>query len=142
MVRRYELTDEAWAHIEPLLPAREPRRGGRWRDHRTVLNGILWHLYSGAPWREIPERYGPWQTCYDRFRRWSADGTFDRILAHAQIAGRPDTQDETTEIEVFVDGSVVRAHQHSAGARPSVAELEKGGPAPRIGRIWAGRGAG
>lgn len=55
---------------------------------------------------------------------------------------RPDTQDEATEVEVFVDGSVVRAHQHAAGARPSLAELEKGGPTPAIGRIWAGRAVG
>jgi transposase len=87
--RRYELTDEAWAHIEPLLPSDEGKRGGRWRDHRTILNGILWHAYSGSPWRELPERYGPWQTCYDRFRKWAADGTFDRIFEHVQVAGQP-----------------------------------------------------
>ena len=68
MVKKGELTDEAWAQIAPLLPE-NGRRGGRWRDHREVVNGILWKLRTGAPWRDLPERYGPWQTCYDRFVR-------------------------------------------------------------------------
>ena len=63
MVKRGELTDEAWAQIAPLMPE-NGRRGGRWRDHRTVVNGILRKLRTGAPWRDLPERYGPWQTCY------------------------------------------------------------------------------
>jgi transposase len=62
VVGRGELTDKAWAQLAPLLP-RNQRRGGRWRDHRTVVNGILWKLRTGAPWRDLPERYGPWQTC-------------------------------------------------------------------------------
>jgi transposase len=83
MVKKGELTDEAWARIAPLLPE-NGRRGGRWRDHREVVNGILWKLRTGAPWRDLPERYGPWQTCYDRFSRWRRDGTWDRLLADAQ----------------------------------------------------------
>ncbi|PMB02707.1 hypothetical protein CEN49_24930 [Fischerella thermalis CCMEE 5273] len=63
MAKRGELTDEVWATIEPLLPKNQPRRGKPWRDHRTVINGILWRLRTGAPWRDLPERYGPWQTC-------------------------------------------------------------------------------
>ncbi|WP_285584040.1 IS5 family transposase, partial [Actinoallomurus iriomotensis] len=84
MVRRHELSDAAWARIEPLLPAHPPR-GGRWRDHRQVVNGIVWKIRTGADWRDIPERYGPWQTLYQRFRRWSADGTWDRLLEHVQV---------------------------------------------------------
>jgi transposase len=83
MVKKGELTDEAWAQIAPLLPE-NGRRGGRWRDHREVVNGILWKLRTGAPWRDLPERYGPWQTCYDRFSRWRREGTWDRLLADAQ----------------------------------------------------------
>jgi transposase len=83
VVRRHELTDQAWAQIAPLLPA-GGRPGGQWADHRRVLNGILWKLATGVPWRDLPERYGPWQTCYERFRRWQADGTWQRLLAHAQ----------------------------------------------------------
>ena len=75
MVGRRELTDKAWAQLAPLLPGNQ-RRGGRWRDHRTVVNGILWKLRTGAPWRDLPERYGPWTTCYDRFIRWRRDGTW------------------------------------------------------------------
>jgi transposase len=69
MVGRGELTDTAWSSIE-ALPPRSGARGGQWRDHRTVINGILWKLRTGAPWRDLPERYGPWQTCADRLYRW------------------------------------------------------------------------
>jgi transposase len=124
MVRRGELTDEAWAQIEPLLPE-YGRRGGRWRDHRTVVDGILWKLRTGAPWRDLPERYGPWQTCFDRFVRWRRDGTWDRLLSHAQTKS-----DAVGEVEwlVSVDSMVIRAHQHAAGARHEPgARDEKGG---------------
>jgi transposase len=79
VVGRGELTDTAWAQLAPLLPGNR-QRGGRWRDHRTVINEILWKLRTGAPWRDLPERYGPWQSCYDRFVRWRQDGTWDRLL--------------------------------------------------------------
>jgi transposase len=124
VVGRGELTDTAWAQIAPLLP-RNQRRGGRWCDHRRVINGILWKLRTGAPWRDLPERYGPWQTCYDRFIRWRRDGTWDRLLAHAQTKS-----DAVGELEwvVSVDSSSVRAHQHAAGARKRPARADtKGG---------------
>jgi transposase len=63
VVRRHELTDQAWAQIAPLLPP-TGRPGGQWADHRRTVNGILWKLSTGVPWRDVPERYGPWQTCY------------------------------------------------------------------------------
>ena len=115
---RGELTDKAWAAIEPPLPPADGARG-RWRDHRQVINGILWKLCTGAPWRDLPQRYGPWKTCHERLRRWTADGTWDKILARAQV--RDDRQ--PVDWVVAVDSSVVRAHQHSAGAR------KKGAPA-------------
>ena len=71
---RGELTDGAWARLQPLLP-QNGRRGKQWRHHRQVINGILWRLRVGAPWRDVPERYGAWQTCYDGFVRWRRDGT-------------------------------------------------------------------
>lgn len=89
MVRRHELTDAAWAQIAPLLPAQTGQRGGRWRDHRSVINAILWKLKTGVPWRDLPERYQPWQTCYDRYVRWQRDGTWERLLAHAQTKPGP-----------------------------------------------------
>ena len=113
MVRRHELTDAAWAQIAPLLPA-DPRRGQAWRDHRTVLNGILWKLSTAVPWRAVPERYGPWQTLHARLLRWQRDGTWARSLGLVQ-----QHSDAVGEVlwEVSVDSTIVRAHQHAAGAR-------------------------
>lgn len=110
--RRYELTDEAFERIEPLLPTQKP--GGQWKDHRTVLNGMFWILNSGAQWRDLPERYGKWQTVYDRYRRWTREGLFDRILhrLHLEL-----DDDGRIDWDVFdVDGSNIRAHQSAAGA--------------------------
>ena len=87
MVRRGELTDEAWGRIAPLLPE-GGRRGGRWKDHRTVVNGILWKLRTGAPWRDLPERYGPWQTCYDRFARLAVDHCPGRSTRRSSVVAR------------------------------------------------------
>ena len=133
MVGRGELTDAAWARPAPLLP---PNRGGggQWRDHRTALNGILWKLRTGAPWRDLPERYGPWQTCADRLYRWRRDGTWDRLLA--QVQTKADAVGEVAW-EVSVDSSVVRAHQHATGARhrPSRADV-RGGSSTRRTRRW------
>src|SRR3954447_21297872 len=69
--------------MEPLLPSSTGRRGGRWRDHRQVIEAIAWKYRTGSPWREVPERFGPWQTAYERLTRWSADGTWSRLLARA-----------------------------------------------------------
>src|SRR5579859_3094040 len=84
MVGRGELTEDAWSAIASLLPASGGRRRRQWRDHRGVINGILWKLRTGAPCRDLPERYGPWPTCADRLDRWRRDGTWDRLLAHVQ----------------------------------------------------------
>lgn len=110
--RRYELTDNGWDRIADLLPRRH--RGGKWADHRTVLNGIFWVLNSGAHWRDMPDRYGKWQTIYGRCRRWVREGLFDRILARLHVS-----LDEYGRIDwnVFdVDGSSIRAHRVAAGA--------------------------
>ena len=77
------MTDRAWVRIEPLLPP-VVGRGRRWRDHRQVINAILWKLRTGAPWRDMPERYGPWKTAHERLRIWTADGTWERILDEVQ----------------------------------------------------------
>jgi transposase len=134
MVRRGELTEAAWEKIAPLL-AQAGQRNGRWRDHRQVINAILWKLRTGAPWRDMPERYGPWKTAHERLRRWTADGTWDRLLAHVQT--KDDAVGEVVWV-VQVDSSVVRAHQHAAGARRD----RKRGPAgSHIGakaKRWAG----
>jgi len=114
MNRRFELTDEEWARLAPLLPAMTPQRGGRWRDHRQVLNGILFRTRSGVPWRTCRSGMGPWETVYKRFARWQTDGTWAQIQAalrtQADGAGELDW-------DAQVDSTVVRAHQHAAGAR-------------------------
>lgn len=128
MVGRGELTEASWERIAPLLPG-NGRRGGQWNEHRTVIDGILWKLRTGAPWRDVPARYGPWSGVYDRFVRWRRDGTWDRLLAAAQT--RSDAIGELVW-EVGIDGSHVRAHQHAAGARgrPAAADAKKGGRRP------------
>jgi transposase len=120
MVRRAEIPDRASQEIKPLLP-QYSQSGGQWRKHRTVINGILWKLRNGSPWRDLPERYGHWQTCFDRWRR---DGTWDRLLAHAQT--KNDALGEI-EWEVSVDETVIRAHQHAAGARREPSERDEEG---------------
>jgi transposase len=111
---RHDLTDDQWALVEPLLPDRTPRRGGQWRDHRQVLNGVLWRTRTGAPWRDLPTCYGKWQTVYYRHRRWSADGTWERVLDGLRAGCDADQGKGWT---VGVDSTVVRAHHDAAGAR-------------------------
>jgi len=110
---RYEVGDEQWECLKGLFPIQ--KRGGKWNDHRTTLNGMLWILRSGAPWRDLPERYGKWKSVYHRFNRWRADGTFDRILKALQI--RLDKQGKIDWDLWLVDGSNVRASRAAAGAR-------------------------
>lgn len=101
-----------WSPLEPRLPS--PGGRGRWNDHRTVLNGILFRVRTGVPWRDLPERYGSWKTVYERHRHWSADGTWDRLLQAVQAAaGRIDWS------MVGVDSTSCRAHQHGAAGMAS-----------------------
>lgn len=112
--RRHELTDDQWEQLAPLLPVQRPATGRPANDHRTVLNGIVWILRSGAPWRDLPDRYGPWQTVYSRFRRWRAAGIWDQILLALQADA---AQDGTLDGSLtMIDGSNIRAHQQAAGA--------------------------
>ena len=114
MLDRYDLTDAEWARLEPLLPDTTPRRGGRWADHRTVLNSVFWRTRCGVPWRDVPASFGSRKTIYNRHRRWSADETWERVLDELR---RDADRGEGSEWTVAVDGAVVRAHQHAAGAR-------------------------
>jgi transposase len=75
VLHRHDLTDEEWGRLEPLLPDQSPRRGGRWVDHRMILNGMFWRTRCGVPWRDVPPSFGSWKTGYNRHRRWSGDGT-------------------------------------------------------------------
>ncbi|MET9175885.1 IS5 family transposase [Streptomyces misionensis] len=110
---RGDLTQREWDRVRPLLPV--SGRGGRWSDHRRVIDGIAWRVRTGAPWRDLPERYGPWKTVHERHRRWSADGTWDRILQALQ--GAADAEGRVDWSAAGVDSTSCRAHQHAAGAR-------------------------
>lgn len=125
MRRRHELTDAQWARLEPLLPPRKP--GAPRKDDRQVVNGILWKLATGAPWRDLPERYGPWQSVYTRFRRWARAGVWDRLFAAVQR--QADAAGEIDWELHFVDGTVVRAHQHAAGAKGGTRSGRRSGAA-------------
>ena len=117
--RRHELTDAQRERLAPLLPPQRPATGRPAKDHLTVLDGIPWVLRTGAPWRDLPERYGPWQTVYSRFRRWRNAGAWDRVLAALQAGAAHDgTLDDTLAL---IDGASVRAHHQAAGAKRGAA---------------------
>ena len=112
---RRELTDEQWARLAPFLPPQRPATGRPAKDHRTVLEAIVWVLRAGAPWRDLPAEYGPWSSVASRFYRWREQGVWDRMLAG--VHEDADAAGEFGWLLHHVDGSVVRAHQHAAGAR-------------------------
>jgi transposase len=115
-MRRYEMSEAAWRRLGPLLPPERGSLGGRPpKDRRRVLNGILWILRSGARWRDLPERYGPWQTVANSFYRWRRAGVWSRVLAELQC--QADERGELDWALHHVDSTVVRAHQHAAGAK-------------------------
>lgn len=110
---RHELTDERWNLIKDLIP--EPASEGRpRRDRRQVLNGIFWILRTGAPWRDMPERYGPWETAYGCFNKWRRDGTWDRILESLHVF--LDREGQIDWDLWCIDGSTIRAARAAAGA--------------------------
>lgn len=113
--RRHELTDEQWEKLEPLLPPQKPRTGRPNKDHRTVINGILWILKTGAQWEDLPERYGSPKTVSSRLYRWRKAGVWDKVLAQLQQMG--DTLGQVQWTIHYVDGTSVRAHQSAAGAK-------------------------
>src|SRR4051795_5931387 len=92
MSRTAVLTDAQWARIEPLMPSSNGQRGRPFRDHRQVVEGIVYRLRTGAAWRDLPEGFGPWQTVWKRHKRFSADGTWDRI--HARLVAEADAAGE------------------------------------------------
>ena len=107
-----DLTDEQWEMLGPSIPDPPRRADGKgrpWRDPRNVLNGILWVLRTGAPWRDLPERYGPYTTVYNRFNRWARKGVWLAVF-EALAARSPQSLH-------LIDSSIVRAHQHAAGGK-------------------------
>lgn len=130
-MRRYELSDEQYELVADLLPRGFQRVGGRWKDHRQVLNGIFWILHTGAQWREVPERYGKWQTIFHRFNRWRKDGTIDKMLErlHMQLG-----EDGRIDVDTWlIDATLIRASRSAAGGPRG----EKGGRRARRSRAGA-----
>jgi transposase len=121
---RGDLSDVAWERIAPYLPPEHSgKRGHPYNNHRNVINGILWIDRTGAPWRDLPERYGPWQTCYDRLVRWQQQGIWTRVLQALQA--EEDAQSNVEWEGCALDSTSIKAHPHAAGARKAAAE--KGG---------------
>jgi transposase len=107
-MRRHEISDADWERVRPLLPARGPAGG----DHRTFVNAVLWIARTGCPWRDLPARFGHWNSVWRRFRRWAAAGVWGRVLAAVRD---PDVS------TLILDSTVVRAHPAAAGAKKTPA---------------------
>ena len=111
---RHDMTDREWDTIRVYLPKMQSGKPGRpWADHRRTLNGILWVLYVGAPWRDLPLEYGKWQTVYGRFRRWCKDGIWEKIWKN--LLKRIDHKGLLDRTLWCVDGTIVRAHVSAVG---------------------------
>ena len=111
-MKRHELTEKQWNRIKDCLPPEKKAHGGRpGKSNRLIFNAILYWLNTGIPWRDLPERFGPWQTVYSRFRTWTLAGVWDKVLS-ALIA--EDLVDETT---LMLDSTTIKVHQHASGAK-------------------------
>ena len=122
------ISDAQWEQVQPLLPSSDGQRGRPFRDHRQVIEGIIYRYRAGIPWRDLPESFGPWQTVWKRHRRFSSDGTWDRIQTH--LLARADAAGDL-DWEVSVDSTINRAHQHATNmSRQALADQpgRTGGP--------------
>ena len=113
-MRRYGLRDDQWDRIKDMLPGREGHVGGTAPDNRLFVEAVLYRYRAGIPWRDLPARLGDWKVVHKRFRRWCVSGVFERVFKH--LASDSDNE------YMMIDSTIVRAHQHSAGA------LKKGVP--------------
>jgi putative transposase len=110
-MRRYEISDQQWAKINPLLLQQAGATGQKSADNRLFINAVLWVARSGAPWRDLPERFGKWNSNYRRFRRWAQGGVWKQVFDALQ---EPDLD------WVMIDSTIVRAHQQAAGQKKAV----------------------
>lgn len=109
MEERHELSDEQWEKISPLVPGKQGDPGKTAQDNRLFINAILWIAKTGAPWRDLPECFGIWNSVYQRFNRWCKRGVW--LLLLEALGGDPDLE------HLLLDSTIVRAHQHAAGAK-------------------------
>jgi len=136
-MHRHELTDEQWSAVQPLLPKRTATTGRTPSDPRLMLNGVFWILGTGAPWRDLPDRFGPWQTVYDYFRKWRKSGVYDHIIQALQIKL---DQKGLIDWDLWcVDGASVRASRAAAGAEKKVSAATR---TSRKTTLWAAQEAG
>lgn len=136
MTRAYELSQADFELIRDVLPP-NGQRGRQWNDHLQTLNGMFWVLHTGAQWREVPARYGHWQSIYHRFSRWRRDGTLARILERLHL--KLDEQGRIDHQVWHIDATMVRASRSAAGARgekpgPGRTSRSRSWPVPR--RLW------
>jgi transposase len=103
------LSDAQWKRVAPLLPGKPGDRGRSGADNRLFLEAVLWIARTGAPWRDLPVAFGQWNSVFQRFRRWALKGEFEKIFS--TLSGDPDFE------YVMIDGTIVRVHQHGAGAK-------------------------
>jgi transposase len=136
-MKRHALTDEQWQLVKPLVPHKVARTGRPPKDPRLMLDGIFWVLSTGAPWRDLPERFGPWQTVYDHFSRWRRTGVFDKIIEALQV--KLDDRGLIDWDLWCVDGANVRAARAAAGADKKVSRGTRTNPPTTR---WAAREAG
>jgi transposase len=128
MLHRHAISDADWDRIKPLLPGQPGQHGKVARDNRLFVDAVLWVAKTGAPWRDLPERFGNWNSAYRRFARWAQKGVWARVL---EALADPDVE------WLILDSTIIRAHPHAAGAKKSPA-----GPTGRRTRRWAAAGAG
>ena len=136
MVARHEVTDEEWQLVDEYVTRPAAATGRPRRDARQMLNGVMWVLRTGAPWRDLPERFGPWETVYYYFNLWREDGTYDRVLSALQI--RLDRDGHIDWDLWCIDGSNVRAARAAAGASKKVTSDMPTSPETTV---WAARAA-
>jgi transposase len=117
MQRRHALKDCEWEQIQDHLPGRFGTVGKPAQDNRQFVDAVLWIAKTGAPWRDLPERFGRWNSVWKRFRRWALDGIWEAVFRRLAIAADPE--------EMMLDATIVRAHQHAAGAKKKRAAAQK-----------------
>ena len=117
-MNRGDLSPSQWERLQSLLPPQKPPIGRPAHDHRPIINGILWILRTGAPWRDLPERYGPWRTVASRFYRWQRAGVWQKLFD--TLKQQADADGRLNWLLHFVDSTIIRAHQHAAGAKKGV----------------------
>jgi transposase len=121
VTRRYGLRDDQWARMEHLLPGRVGHVGGNAPDNRLFVEAVLYRYRAGIPWRDLPERFGKWKSVHQRFGRWARAGVWARVFE--VLSGDADNEC------AMLDATIVRAHQHSAGARKGGAATRRSGAA-------------